>query len=474
MFNRTLILLIALLVSTAANAADSICNTASQVNPNRLEGGIGGTGAPENSGIGGTGIIEHGGIGGTGITGDYSELLPDNNQGGIAIMGVVTGFASICVNGEEVHYNNATPVFDNGKPTKLGHLAVGKTVMLKADRVNGRLNARAIGMYDAVAGPIGRMDIARQQLQVMGQTVRLNQAVMQQVNALPSNANVRVSGHRLESGEVVATRVDIAQSPAATTMGTVTEVSSQRITVNGTQVNVSDLKLRGQLNVGSEVRVSGDWSGKALNAKQIDIQPTQRLIQRADQAILEGYVQRDGNANIKLSGITLSQKQQAVETSKNQSKEQLVKVELKRNEHGGWIADKVEERKGRMFDNLKIDSHEKDKDKDKQNLNDNTEQNSDQKSESKIENKEYTSESNVSSANSGSGHGSGHSSDSVSRDSSSGGNRESGSSSGGRDSTLRSTGSSHGGSRERVESSSRSSGSGSSDRQERHSGKSKE
>lgn len=464
MLNRAHILLIALLFSAAANAADTICNTASQVNPNRVDGGIGGTGAPENGGIGGTGIIEHGGIGGTGISGDYSELLPDNHQGGVAIMGVVTGFASICVNGEEVHYNNATPVFDNGKPAKLGHLAVGKTVMLKADRVNGRLNARAIGMYDAVAGPIGRMDMARQQLQVMGQTVRVNQAVMQQVKSLPINANVRVSGHRLESGEVVATRVDVAPTPSATTVGTVTEVASQRITVNGTKVNMSDVKLRGQLNVGSEVSVSGDWSGNALNAKRIDIQPTQRLIQRADQAILEGYVHGDGNANMKLSGITLSQEHQSTETSKDQ----LVKVELKRNDHGGWVADKVEERKGRLFDDLKVDSSEKGKGK--RHGDESLELNSDNKSESKIENKEYQSESKANNTSSGSGHGSGHSSDSVSRDTSAS-SRESGSSADRRSSSEKSSGSSHGGSRERIESSSRSSGSSSVDKNERHSGK---
>lgn len=49
-----LLLIIFLLSTTQLYAADSICSTASTVNPNGVGGGIGGTGIIENGGVGGT------------------------------------------------------------------------------------------------------------------------------------------------------------------------------------------------------------------------------------------------------------------------------------------------------------------------------------------------------------------------------------------------------------------------------------
>lgn len=478
-------LIIALLVvfnTSIASAGNDICASASLTNPNSIDGGMGGTGAPLNrgmggtgspeSGMGGTGILERGGLGGTGIVSDNAAILPDDAGGGIAIMGVITGFASICVNGEEVHYENATPVYSNGQPAKLGNLAVGKTVMLKAERVNGRLNARAIGLYDAVAGPVGRIDIARQQMQVMGQTVKMNTQMMQQVKDVGSNATVSVSGHRLDTGEIIATRVDTVQGTSANTMGVVTNITKNSMSVNGTKVNVSDAKLLENLKVGSEVRVSGEWSGSALKVNRVDAQPTQRLVNRADSAILEGYV-RIENGGGKLSGSALSFTQgdaRAKEMERSNGK--LVKVELRRTAGGSWVYDKVEERKGRLFD--KYDGNQSNG---INSSNSDSASNSNSGADSDMESK------SGSNTNSG-GHGSGSSdknlsdkssgSDSSGHGSSSGSNsHESNSGSSSRDSSSRSSGSSgssHGDSRvriERVDRSSKSSGSGSSDRSSR-------
>lgn len=460
LMSATLLLCSSLLV----HAADDICASASLVNPNTQEDGVGSPDSPAKGGFGGTGITtEHGnansnepvaksGFGGTGMVADNLELLPNDAQGGIAIMGVVTGFASICVNGEEVHYDNSTPVFSNGKPAKLGYLAVGKTVMLKAERVNNRLNAKAIGLYDAVSGPMSGLDITRQQMHVMGQTVRMNAQVLQQAQAIRANVAVSVSGHRLATGEIVATRVDPIESTSASTIGVVTALGSNGFNINGTKVNVMDAKLLNNLKVGSEVRVSGSWSGDVLKANQVDNQPTQRLISRADSAILEGYVSANANSGGKLLGSELSFTQGNARSKElEQSNGKLVKIELRRNERGDWVYDKVEERKGRMFD--KHGDFGKGS------------ENADRETGS----------------NSGSNSGSGHGSNSGSgHDSSSGSGHGSGSNSGssGRDISTRSSGSgsSHGGSIDRASSQSgssgRSSGSGGSDnRSGRGSGK---
>lgn len=349
--------------------SDAICSAASIINPLTIDGGMGGTSSPANGGFGGTGIsTEHGGAGGTGIsaghggmggTGDsisQNELLPEIGEGGIVIVGVVTGFASICVDGVEVHYSSNTPVFDNGRSAKLGHLAAGKMVMLKADRVAGQLQARAIGMFDAVAGPIVRVDVGRQQIQVIGQTVRVDQNTMQQLRDISMGTDVRVSGHRLENGEIVATRVDVAKSVGAAntissvnTLGLITSISRDGMVVDGTSVNVANIKMLDKLSVGSEIRVAGTWDGKAIKADHVEVQPIKNMINRSDAAIVEGFLGSRGSNKFKLYGTEL-QFSQSKNGDKGLNESKIVKIEMRRETNGNWVADKVEVRKGKLFE----------------------------------------------------------------------------------------------------------------------------
>jgi hypothetical protein len=334
--------------------------------------GMGGTGATGNgsmggtgvdNGFGGTGVTADGGMGGTGISAENGfggpGLLPNDTQGGVAIIGVVTGFASICVNGEEVFYDKNTPVYDNGVATKLSSLATGKMVMLKADKVGGQLRARAIGLFDAVAGPVGRVDAKLNQMQVMGQTVHLNQNMMQQVKGLSPNANVRVSGHRLDSGEIVATRLDTSVSarvdvnPAgnASTIGLVTSVASNGVFVNGTRVNFANKNDFDKIKVGSEVRVNGVWDGSAMQANRVESQPIKNSINRADTAIIEGFVKTGRENTMRLGGTEIEASQGSTSYSSfEKSRGKVVKVEMRRDSKGRWVCDKLEERSGKLFE----------------------------------------------------------------------------------------------------------------------------
>ena len=139
-------LVIGALILPAAYAENACGAKASLHNPNARNGGIGGTGAPAlldnlpadsmvgRPGIGGTGAAE-GGIGGTGL------------------IGVITGFASICVNGVEVHYDTGTPVSADGLPMSLDHLAVGQVVAVQAIGEGDQLSARSISIMRAAVGP---------------------------------------------------------------------------------------------------------------------------------------------------------------------------------------------------------------------------------------------------------------------------------------------------------------------------------
>lgn len=424
-----------LLGNAAAHASsDSICSTASLVNPTAINGGMGGTGILENGGMGGTGIIdEHNGfggtgspvaqkgMGGTGISVAENSLLPEDKDGGIAIVGVITGFASICVDGVEVQYTPNTPVFENGKATKLGHLAAGKMVMLKAERVGDQLQARSIGMFDTVAGPIGRVDAVRQQMQVMGQNVRVTQNMIQQMQNVTTGTNVRVSGHRLENGEIVATRVDVTNNATfANTIGLVTSVSNNSFVLDGTRVNVNDTKSLSNIYVGNEVRVTGVWDGKAIKTDHLEVQPIKNIIIRADSAILEGYLGPNSVGKFSLYGTEL-EFSKSKNGDSNFSESKLVKIEMRRDKNGEWVADKVETRKDKFFDRgIQLNDEHDSKDG-------NTSGGG-----SSLKSGEIKSDSSGSNSGSGSSSGSGHgssSSGSVSR--TSGGSSSSGRSSGG-------------------------------------------
>ncbi len=164
-----------------------------------------------DGGIGGTGILAtEGGIGGTGKTASEGGI------GGTGIVGTITGFASICVNGLEIHYDGVTPMMLNGIPGDIGQLAVGQVVAVEAASSAGGLVARSIAVFYAVAGPLSRADAATGRYTVLGQEVLLApQAIVAAESgaplatvALKAGDWVKVSGLRLANGEVLATRLD--------------------------------------------------------------------------------------------------------------------------------------------------------------------------------------------------------------------------------------------------------------------------
>jgi hypothetical protein len=364
-------------------APANVCAAASVVNPN-IDGGMGGTGAPAKGGLGGTGAVADGGLGGTGITeegglggtgisadgglggtgvtadggmggtGIFAEntLLPDKGKGGIAIIGVVTGFASICVNDTEVHYDTNTPVFDNGFASKLSNLTAGQMVMLTADRAGERLVARSIGMIDAVVGPIDKIDFKLMQVEVMGQTIQVDEATMQQLRTLEQGAVVRVSGHRLANGRIVATRVGINNKKAlASTYGIVTSVSDDSFVVNGTRVAIDNRNVLNKIKVGSEIQVGGAWNGNAIKPNRIVPQPVKNVMNRSETAIVEGFVGLEGVNGISLAGADILIPQvKASYRSITNSTGKVVKMEVHRDAAGKWVCDKVEEREGVLFD----------------------------------------------------------------------------------------------------------------------------
>jgi hypothetical protein len=259
---RTLALALLVLLAGVAVAA-SVASSC------LMPGGIGGTGVSPNSGIGGTGVTPDSGIGGTGVTADGgiggTGVTADGGIGGtgmradadLSLIGVVTGFGSICVNGVEVHYDASTPVTLDGEPSSPGALAIGHVVALRAFGNGVEARARAVDIYSAAVGRVTAIERSDNSLQVLGQAVRTESWTMVGPGlAGPALADVgigeplRVSGLRRADGTIVATRIERAPSAKESTGAPPDATKFERgaFIVQGYVADVS---------AGGEVRVAG-------------------------------------------------------------------------------------------------------------------------------------------------------------------------------------------------------------------------
>ncbi|HZP85838.1 MAG TPA: DUF5666 domain-containing protein [Burkholderiales bacterium] len=258
-------------------------------------GGIGGTGAPaqggepraeaareiaaENGGIGGTGAVASGGIGGTG---QQAEM---GGMGSTGIVGVITGFASVCINGLEVHFDTQTVVTRNANPAGLRDLAIGQFVSIEAGRGKAGLTANRIAVLDAVVGPVTRA--SNQGLQVLGQNVRVSaETIGTGAAALKVGDRVRVSGPRANDNAVVATRIERTDSATASVSGPASVGLNGALRVAGVPVTGA----RPSTPVGGrEALAVGRWDGRQLVADKLELDPATDFHSSIRQVVLEGF-----------------------------------------------------------------------------------------------------------------------------------------------------------------------------------------
>lgn len=284
------------LLGSVSVLAENNCDThASLINPAHLEhSGIGGTGAVQ-SGIGGTGLYE-GGIGGTGAPeggiGGTGNVVQDGGIGGTGIIGIITGFASICVNGVEIHYDINTPVTVDGRLSTARDLAPGQVVSVRASGAGPELTAQTIAVMHAAIGPVSSLNSGRVEMQVLGQTVQAGQSGdHNRFSNLKTGDWVQVSGHRLSNGTIAASRIETTPPrQEARLNGYVTQIDSQGFEVNGTRVQHDAGLLPPGLTRGMEVSVAGRWDGAHLKAQHIQPEPTRQSIGNVDHVVIEGYV----------------------------------------------------------------------------------------------------------------------------------------------------------------------------------------
>lgn len=302
--------------------------------------GIGGTGsAVSRSGVGGTGITAEGGIGGTG------QVAGDGGTGGTGIVGTITGFASVCVNGVEVHYGVTTPVSVNGQSSTAGDLAVGQVVVIRADGTGAEVTARSISVMHAAVGPVSSINVAAGELRVLGQTVHARG--QENLASIKPGEWVQVSGQRLASGDIAASRIEQPGRPLAQAYvnGYVSQVDARGFVAGGTRINLDRQPLPAGIVRGAEVSVSGRWDGAGLHARHIQVEPTRHGMGDAGHLVVEGYVHALHGKELHLGGRVVILDSHAKILNGDEGKlrpDQQVRISGRVGENQRVIADRIE------------------------------------------------------------------------------------------------------------------------------------
>lgn len=288
---------------SAALRADDACRGIGGTGHASPECGIGGTG---NQGIGGTGITAHNaGIGGTG------HADSEGGIGGTGIVGIITKFGSIWVNGLEVQYDAKTPVAENTAASNTNTLAIGQVVTVEASGNNTEFKANKISVVNAVAGQISALNASNGNLTVLGQDVAItSQTILHDQATLKNGVKfnrgdyVKVSGLRLANGTIVASRVErTAAITTASLVGPITAINGKVIEVYGQKINATG---SGELRIGQEIAAAGQMNGDILSAATITPSPSTQLYGRTAHINLQGYVgARNSNGQIQIGSMEI-------------------------------------------------------------------------------------------------------------------------------------------------------------------------
>ena len=158
------------------------------------------------------------GLGGSGYT------TEERGISGSGIVGVVTGFGSICVNGYEVELTDRSVITVENRPATAADIRLGHVVVVEALRSDDKLVAATVDVRLAAVGPIASIAEDGATFTILGQTVKLASFGGSATDSFAVGDWVAVSGLRRADASIEGTSV--VRLPAAGTRamvaGTVT------------------------------------------------------------------------------------------------------------------------------------------------------------------------------------------------------------------------------------------------------------
>jgi hypothetical protein len=250
-----------------------------------------------------------GGGGGGGVTPPPTPPTGGITRTGVAV-GPITGFGSVIVNGTTYDTSSATFTKD-GEPATQDDFSVGEVVLVKGSIDDDGTNATAttVEFDDAVEGPVSSVDVALNQIVILGQTVLLtattsiDDSCPGTLDDLPSFPAVEVSGLADANGVIEATRIECRDATWDGVMEVNGSVSghnggAKTFMINQLEVDysgstVDDFPIAGVINDGDPVEAKGTvLNGNTLDATRVEFKGNRFANDDGDHAEIEGFITR--------------------------------------------------------------------------------------------------------------------------------------------------------------------------------------
>ncbi len=269
----------------------------------------------DDSGIGGTGKVAAG---------------SDSGIGGTGIIGEITGFGSIFVNGVEVEMDLNSQLFLDGKKVQTYSFARGDVVALRAERRGQQYFATEVYILHEVIGPVQQVMRRQNQLRVLGQTIDVG------VQALPELGQVvAISGFRDPQGVIHARRIQPAMKTDFMLRG-VLKQGTQGWLIGGQRVN---LPASGQWYSGQRLQLQGSLQNNTLQVQQFKSVAGAPFKAAVSRLLVQGYVKNTGKAQYRIANQLFSSGiQMRLETN------QILHLELLAGKAGWQMSHRINER----------------------------------------------------------------------------------------------------------------------------------
>lgn len=152
------------------------------------------------------------------------EKPRDQGIGGTGIIGIITGFGSIFVNGYEIDYTPLQLVESDFGRVSPSTLRRGQVVRIVAAGEGTHLSAKSLAVEHEIIGPVVNVDKSRQQIIVLDQVIDVR--AIKDMSPIKAGQWVAVSGFRDARGIVRASLIESVEAGAVQIIGNPKELSA--------------------------------------------------------------------------------------------------------------------------------------------------------------------------------------------------------------------------------------------------------
>lgn len=217
---------------------------------------------------------------------------PPVSQSESTIIGPISGFGSVIVNGIRYNTDNTSFIIDDRNGTQ-SDLQVGYIITLKTRIGNGNERQASSIRYEAtVEGPVAELDIINESLSVLGQTILTNTETSFDSRFTPTSFSglnigdrIEVSGDFNAEGDIIASRIELARD---------NELGSETYKVHGHIANLDtdsfNFQIRNLLIAYGNARLEGFDANGLANGLPVEVNGTDFL---SDGALIALQVENE-------------------------------------------------------------------------------------------------------------------------------------------------------------------------------------